>query len=208
MSAAGTHGPPSRMVLSSNTAASLRATAYSQLSPNCSQRSSSMASEQTFQDQIDKTLAFEGGFVDDPDDPGGRTNFGISQRAYPGVDIASITQEQAVGFYYRDYWLAPHIDSLPDFIAGKVFDMGVNMGSSTAIRLWQDTVNKQNPSATPLTLDGKIGPLTVAASEAVVDQEAALAAYRVELADHYMAIIRRNPSMAKFQRGWLRRANA
>lgn len=163
-------------------------------------------SEQAFNDQIPKTLAFEGGYVDDPDDPGGETNFGISRAAYPDVDIANLTEDDAIAIYHRDYWLHPRIDQLPDSVAGKVFDMAVNMGPGTAIRLWQQTLNDlgANPA---LVMDGRIGPATITAS-VQADQAGCLAKYKAALVEHYMDIIRSRPSMAKFQRGWLRRANA
>lgn len=163
-------------------------------------------SEQAFTDQIPKTLAFEGGYSDDPVDPGGETNYGISRAAYPDVDIANLTEADAIAIYHRDYWLAPRIDQLPDSIAGKVFDMAVNMGPATAIRLWQQTLN--DLGVQPLLVeDGRIGPATVAASGQALPGDV-LAKYRLALVGHYMAIIRRNPTMAKYQRGWLRRANA
>jgi lysozyme family protein len=163
-------------------------------------------SEQAFTDQIPKTLAFEGGYGDDPADPGGETNFGISKAAYPDVDIANLTRDDAIDIYHQDYWLHPRIDQLPDSVAGKVFDMAVNMGPVTAIRLWQGCLNDMGANP-PLIEDGRIGPATIAAST-TADQTACLGQYKTALVAHYMAIIRRNPSMAKFHRGWLRRANA
>lgn len=163
-------------------------------------------SEQAFNDQIAKTLAFEGGYVDDPDDPGGETNYGISKAAYPDVDIADLTEADAIAIYHRDYWQHPRIDQLPDSVAGKVFDMAVNMGPATAIRLWQGTLNDMGANP-PLIEDGRIGPATITASTNA-DQTGCLAKYKTALVAHYMAIIRRNPTMAKYQRGWLRRANA
>ena len=165
-----------------------------------------MASDDTFYKQIVETLAFEGGYSDDPADPGGETNFGISKAAYPDVDIADLTQDQAIAIYKADYWHAPRIDQLPDTIAGKVFDMGVNMGPATAVRILQDCLNTwSNPK---LVIDGRIGPHTIdaATKEAVGDW--LLNDYRKAVADHYMAIIRNTPSLARFQRGWLRRAQA
>lgn len=163
-------------------------------------------SEQAFTDQIPKTLAFEGGYGDDPADPGGETNFGISKAAYPDVDIANLTEDDAIAIYHRDYWLHPHIDQLPDSVAGKVFDMAVNMGPVTAIRLWQRTLNDLGTTP-PLVLDGRIGPATIKASNDI-DQTGCLGEYKQALVDHYMDIIDAHPAMAKFQRGWLRRANA
>ena len=168
-------------------------------------------SEQAFAAQIPKTLDFEGGYVNDPSDPGGETNFGISKAAYPELDIKTLTRDQAIAIYRRDYWIAPRIAELPDAVSGKVFDAGVNMGPHTAVRLWQETVNSLRSAGTPsLVVDGRIGPATIAASAAAVAHFAGkmLTAYRSTLASHYMAIIAANPSMARYQRGWLRRAMA
>jgi len=163
-------------------------------------------SDAAFDKQIVETLAFEGGYGNDPVDPGGETNFGISKAAYPDVDIRGLTREEAIAIYKRDYWERPRISELPDSISGKVFDMGVNMGSGTAIRLFQQVLNELNVKPT-LVEDGRIGPATIAACSQVTSVNV-LARYRSILAEHYMAIIRRNPAMARFQRGWLRRANA
>jgi len=164
-------------------------------------------SEQTFEYQIVKTLQFEGGYANDPDDPGGETNFGISKAAYPDVDIANLSKEDAIAIYHRDYWLRPHCDQLPDNIAGKVFDMCVNMGPVPAIRCWQQTINHLSQEVPGVTEDGLIGPATIKASEQTFSTDP-LDAYKAILVQHYLLIIRAHPGLARFQRGWLRRANA
>jgi lysozyme family protein len=50
------------------------------------------------------TMRFEGGYVNDPVDPGGETNHGISKRAYPDLDIKGLTKDAARAIYRRDYW--------------------------------------------------------------------------------------------------------
>src|SRR5215467_13679816 len=149
-------------------------------------------SDQAFYAQIKQTLAFEGGYGNDPDDPGGETNFGISKAAYPDVDIANLTQDDAIEIYKRDYWHKPRIDGLPDSVSGKVFDMGVNMGPHTAIRIWQECLNDMGADPT-LATDGGIGPATIKASEAA-DQAQCLTAYKAALAKHYEDIIEAHPS--------------
>jgi hypothetical protein len=71
---------------------------------------------------IEKTLAHEGGNVNDPEDAGGQTKFGISRRAYPHIHISTLTRQQAIAMYKRDYWTGPGFNRisklrLPD--AGK-----------------------------------------------------------------------------------------
>lgn len=75
------------------------------------------------------TLDHEGGYVWDEDDPGGETNFGISKRAYPKLDIKNLTKHEAVKIYHKDYWLKYRCGDLPSNIRHIVFDGAVNMGA-------------------------------------------------------------------------------
>lgn len=104
---------------------------------------------------LELVLAHEGGLVDDPRDPGGLTNFGISQRAYPKVDIRGLTKLKAAEIYHADYWLPIRGDELPEAVAIVLFDMAVNMGKDRAVRLLQRALN--------IPQDGMLGPRTIAA---------------------------------------------
>lgn len=104
---------------------------------------------------VDLVLRHEGGLVDNPNDPGGLTNFGISQRAYPDVDIRALTRNQAMAIYERDYWTPLRCEELPTDVAVVLFDMAVNMGRDRAVRLLQRALN--------IPQDGLIGPRTIAA---------------------------------------------
>lgn len=84
-------------------------------------------------------LAREGGLVDNPNDPGGLTNLGISQRQYPNVDIRHLTVAQAGALYRRDYWLPAGCDRLPDAPALVVFDSAVNCGVPRALEWLRTT---------------------------------------------------------------------
>ena len=95
----------------------------------------------------------EGGYVNDPRDPGGETNYGISKRSYPGVDIKNLTREAAVAIYYRDYWKAVKADNMPPLIAVCAFDAAVNQGVRAASTLLQ--------KAAGVAADGQIGPITL-----------------------------------------------
>lgn len=77
------------------------------------------------------------GLVDNPKDPGGLTKYGISQRAYPGLDIRNLSRADAVAIYRRDYWTAAHGDDLPWPLCLFVFDHAINAGPGQAIRLLQ-----------------------------------------------------------------------
>lgn len=102
--------------------------------------------------------AVEGGYVNNPADPGGATKYGISQRSYPSIDIASLTLDQARAIYQRDYWDACRCDALTPAVAGLLFDAAVNQGAGWAVRALQ--------SALGVATDGAIGPKTLAAAEA------------------------------------------
>lgn len=89
-------------------------------------------------------------------DPGGETKYGISKRAYPNVDIKALTQDEAAQIYSRDYWEPLHGDSLPDAVSFAMFDFAVNSGVGEAIRALQRALG--------LTVDGVLGPQTIAAA--------------------------------------------
>ena len=72
-----------------------------------------MAYPDEFVTAVTQALIDEGGYVNDPADPGGETNMGISKRSYPHEDIKNLTRDRAIDLYYRDYWVGPGIDSEP-----------------------------------------------------------------------------------------------
>ena len=108
-----------------------------------------------FDQCFDKLISHEGGYVNDPRDPGGETKFGISKRAYPQVDIKNLTLDAAKDIYKRDYWDRAQCDKLPPQLAYLLFDAAVNSGIGQSIRFLQRAVN--------LADDGVIGPMTLAA---------------------------------------------
>ena len=140
----------------------------------------------------------EGVDSDDPDDAGGLTRFGISQAAYPDLDIRSITREQAAEIYRRDYWQAIRGDDLPMRLAIQTFDHAVNVGPGVAVRLLQ--------CACRVAADGVMGPNTIAAARSCDRQgpEASIALAE-ERISFYAGLILRKPSQAKFGKGWRRR---
>ena len=90
---------------------------------------------------IEKVLEHEGGYVNDPNDLGGETNYGITKRFYPDVDIKNLTREQAKDIYKRDYWDKNRVESLPENLWHIFFDMCVNMGRGTAVKILQRAAN-------------------------------------------------------------------
>lgn len=100
-------------------------------------------------------LKIEGGYVNNPLDPGGETKYGITKRSYPHLDIKNLTPEQATEIYRTDFWLKYQCDKMP-FATGIVFfDLLVNSGPNTAIRLLQIVVD--------VTRDEIMGPETLSA---------------------------------------------
>jgi|SRR5271157_1584796 len=143
---------------------------------------------------IQVVLRNEGGLVEDSADPGGLTNYGISQKSYPSLDIRNLTRAQAMEIYLRDFWKFDGILDQP--VATKVFDATVNMGH-IAIKILQRILGVSD--------DGVYGPTTEKAVN-VMNPGVLLGRFRTALVDHYEAIVAANPSQAKFLDGWLRRA--
>lgn len=85
---------------------------------------------------FDRSIAFvlkhEGGYVNDPRDAGGETNYGISKRAYPELDIKALTVVEATEIYRRDYWQKAGCDALDWPLCLVVLDTAVNMGVGKA----------------------------------------------------------------------------
>lgn len=100
-------------------------------------------------------FAHEGGYANDPRDPGGETNFGISKRSYPAENIRAMTKERAQSIYKRDYWDKIKGDQLPSGVDVVVFDAAVNSGVSRASKWLQEIVGVKQ--------DGVIGPDTIKA---------------------------------------------
>lgn len=143
----------------------------------------------------DRLLAHEGGYVNDPRDPGGETKFGISKRAYPQLDIKNLTREQAIAIYDRDYYSAFRLNELPEAVAYCVLDFGVNAGPGRAVKALQRVLG--------LTTDGKLGPKTIAAVRAATGQAELIRKYQVARAQYYVSL--NNPTEERFEAGWLAR---
>lgn len=103
-------------------------------------------------------LSHEGVETDDPQDPGLRTKFGLSQRAWPHLDLDTLTREQAIGIYRLQYWDRFRGDALPEALGLAMLDYAVLQGLPTATRALQGILGVHP--------DGKIGPRTLAAIDA------------------------------------------
>lgn len=142
---------------------------------------------------IAEVLAAEGGYSNDPHDSGGETNYGISKRAYPDIDIKHITKADAEEIYHRDYWIKVHGDDLPSGVDLCAMDFAVNSGVRRAILGLQVSLGVQ--------ADGILGPVTLAATETnPVRLIHTLCGYR-------LAFLHGLDGWARFGKGWTSRVD-
>jgi len=151
-----------------------------------------------FDEIIEQVLEHEGGYVNDPKDLGGETKYGITKRFYPELNIKELTIEKAKQIYKQDYWDKNKVESLPQNLWHIYFDMCVNMGKRTAVKVLQRAaVNKGRD----IEVDGGLGPMTIGALKGVeLDR---VRAFRVK---YYVDLITARPEQEKFYLGWFRRA--
>ena len=143
--------------------------------------------------------------MNDPADPGGSTKYGISQRAYPNLDITNLTLKGACDIYYRDWWTRLKCDQVEsDVIALKLMDTSINVGYNTGIKILQKALKAVG---CPVTVDGKIGPQTLGACNKT-NEKALIGAMRVQQKEHYQRVIARNPKLVVFKNGWFNRAES
>lgn len=153
-------------------------------------------------------LRHEGGWSNDPLDHGGATMMGITletaqRHGIPDAEaLKNISPEKVEAIYRSDYWF---FDGIQDQrVATKVFDMAVNMGPRTAIRLLQRALNHACPGL-DLAQDGVLGPHTLEAANQE-EVEALLRELVAEALLYYHAIVNREPRQARFLEGWTKRA--
>jgi lysozyme family protein len=144
-----------------------------------------------FDTAFDRLLGNEGGYSNNPADPGGETNWGIAKRSYPDVDIANLTRDQAKAIYLRDFW-QPLGDADPA-IKFQVFDFAVNSGIQTAIRKLQAAIEVAD--------DGHWGPMS-AAKLAECDKNDVLMRFIAQRLRFWTAL----STWTTFGKGWANRA--
>ena len=155
-----------------------------------------------FSKAIGFVLSNEGGY-EPPNtaDRGGETNFGISKRQYPFLDIKKLTREEAIAIYERDYWKFDTITN--QRVATKLLDAYVNMAPHEAIRLVQLALGAIQ--AGPIVADGKFGPDTLAHLNAA-DESRFIDEFKFQLVRFYDEDAKANPSATAELHGWWRRA--
>lgn len=141
-----------------------------------------------FEKAVEFVMSKEGGYVNDPDDSGGETKWGISKRSYPAIDIRNLAASDAVGIYQKDYWLRLRCGELPRGLDFLVFDAAVNQGPAAAVWMLQQ--------AGGVNVDGIMGPVTLKAAKNV-----SIAEY----AARRMAMYAVAKTFSKHGLGWARR---
>lgn len=179
---------------------------------------------QTVREIATEIVAREGGFVNDPDDPGGATNFGVTIHTMRALgidldrdgavtisDVRSLTKEQAIEIFEKHYFERPLIALLPPALQASVFDMYVNAGRN-AVKILQRLLRDMGHS---LAVDGVLGPKSIAAAQAAyLDAPQHLAdAYGIARRNYYFRIADKRAASRKYARtraggkgGWIKRA--
>lgn len=157
-----------------------------------------MSQSPDFTKAVGFVLEEEGVLSDAATDPGGLTKYGISKAAYPNLDIANLTKDQAINIYYTDYWLKTFCDTLPFAFAVAVFDCAVNQGEGTAFRCLQGAIG--------VTVDGDFGPASKKALSASRTNPTVLAFFLALRVQHYVMIKDSNPAeYEEDNKGWFKR---
>ena len=172
----------------------------------------------------DEIVAREGGFVDDPDDPGGPTKFGVTlgtmkrlgldlnrDSRIDTADVKRLDRVTARHIFVEHYFTRPRISELPAVLQATVFDMYVNAGAN-AVRILQRLLRE---TGCEVVVDGVIGPKTIAAAEDAYRRapDHLCDAYGIARRNYYYALGDRRPASRKYCRrrdggkgGWIRRA--
>lgn len=148
-----------------------------------------------FDSAFTRVLGNEGGYVFNPADPGGETNWGISTRSYPNTDIKNLTRDQARDIYFQDFWLPLNGDSIAAGVGFQLFDFAVNSGIQTAVRAYQRALNVAD--------DGHFGPASLAAAQAMSTDKQVMCVLAERL-----DFMRRLKAWPSFGSGWAGRIAA
>ncbi|MEM7642308.1 MAG: holin-associated N-acetylmuramidase [Pseudomonadota bacterium] len=172
----------------------------------------------------EEIVSREGGYVNDPDDPGGATNHGVTIHTMRALgldldgdgdvdtrDVRALTRGKATDIFVDHYFYRVRVDRLPEIVQPSVFDMYVNAGAN-AVRILQRLLGRMGQR---VAVDGVIGPQTAAAARAVAKAAPGhfADAYGIARRDYYYALADRRPSSRKYAKrrdggkgGWIRRA--
>lgn len=179
---------------------------------------------QTVTQIAQEIIAREGGYVNDPDDPGGATNFGVTIHTLRRLgldlngdgqvsraDVRALTKAQATEIFVTHYFERPKIDRLPEPLHPSVFDMYVNAGAA-AVKILQRLLGQMR---LVVSVDGVIGPKTIAAAASAMAAapEHLVDAYGIARRNYYYHLADHRPASRKYARrrdggkgGWITRA--
>lgn len=132
------------------------------------------------------------------EDSGGATRWGVSKRANPDLDIASLTRDEAVRIYHERYWLPCHGDQLPPPIALPFFAAYVNMSPRDATKCLQRALGT-------VKVDGVLGPKTLGAARRFRPQCELRARFTRACVEFYVALTERVPFYVRYRHGWIGR---
>ncbi|MEJ6401695.1 holin-associated N-acetylmuramidase [Yoonia sp. 2307UL14-13] len=172
----------------------------------------------------EEIVAREGGYVNDPDDPGGATKYGVTIHTMRrlGLDLTAdgrideadvkvLTKARAISIFIEHYFRRPKIDQLPEVLHATVFDMYVNAGAN-AVKILQRLLGDMRIS---VTVDGVIGPQTIAATKKALEAAPKhfVDAYGIARRSYYYDLADRRVNSRKYARrrdggkgGWIARA--
>lgn len=181
---------------------------------------------QTVRQIAQDIVAREGGFVNDPDDPGGATKYGVTIHTMRRLgldltgdmivdvdDVRALSRDQATDIFIRHYFNQPRISEMPEVLQPSLFDMYVNAGSN-AVKILQQMLCEMGYS---VVVDGVIGPQSLAAARdaASPDPLSLRDAYGVARRNYYFRLADKRPASRKYARtrsggkgGWIHRAEA
>lgn len=159
-----------------------------------------MGTDSDARQAIDLILMLEGGETNDPDDPGGRTKFGLTQRTYPKLDFDTLTEGQARAIYKVDWWEKYGYGQLPVPLGILLFQLAVNMGPHAAHSLLQRALADVG---LPVQTDGKLGSVTIRSAAEYKHPDVLTLLVRAGAIERYRRI-----GKPKYLAGWVRRAMA
>jgi lysozyme family protein len=145
-------------------------------------------------------LKYEGGYVNDPDGPGGETKYGISKKSYPDLNIADVTIDLARRIYKQDYWDKLRCEEMPSSVAMVLLDSGVNCGTKRVAMWVQESLRSMGYK---LKTDGIIGPKTLSAIHDC-DDKALILVFLARRLFRYICLAKKYP---QYVRGWVGRVS-
>lgn len=161
-----------------------------------------------FSEALEQTIKWEGGFVNNPNDSGGKTNYGITQNVFDAFrkergqlpfSVEKITKLEVNAVYLQEYWLKGKCDKMEPLVAIFHFDTCVNTGIKQANKLLQRSIGVKD--------DGLIGIITLQEMK-LYDEEEIITKYIKLRKEFYDKIIKKNNKLNIFRDGWMNRVNS